>query len=233
MQVRPQIPINGISRALLDLDLGKLGTVSNQTGYILGNEKKYLFALIIFHSKTILCPINLIEKVKNIQKLEHNDELKFALQNEIKSGNYTYVTSKDKMIQSLSENKTQFSLIKEHKIPQPQRNELLKEFIRFCVKELNLQSPLPKIKLTNDKSQTETYGHFSPSENEIIVYKGDRSFNDLGRTLCHELVHEQQRQNNKLNSKSGKDGSEQEDEANSTAGVIMRKWGRLKPETYE
>jgi len=121
----------------------------------------------------------------------------------------------------------------EVRLPQPKRQQLIKEFIKFCVKELGIKSPLPKVIITNNKNKTETYGHFNPSNNEIVVYNGERSFNDMARTVCHELIHERQRQQGKLNPRSGEDGSPQENEANSVAGVIMRKWGKLHPEAYE
>ena len=127
-------------------------------------------------------------------------------------------------------------LLQEQRLPQQTRKELMKEFVKFCIRELGLDQspqPKPKVKLTNNKADTETYGHFSPSENLIVVYQGDRSFNDVARTICHELIHERQRQKNQLTHKSGEDGSAEENEANALSGVILRKWGRLHPEAYE
>lgn len=124
-------------------------------------------------------------------------------------------------------------ILREQRIPQLERSKLMQKFIKFCIQELDLKSPLPKIIITNDKTQTETYGHFSPNDNSIVVYQGNRSFNDIARTICHELIHERQRQRNQLTPSSGKDGSEHENEANALSGVILRKWGRICPNCYE
>ena len=62
---------------------------------------------------------------------------------------------------------------------------------------------------------------------------GDRSLLDVKRSLCHEMTHHKQNQEGRLKSNSGEDGSEIENESNSMAGLIMRKWGRLHPEAYE
>jgi hypothetical protein len=56
---------------------------------------------------------------------------------------------------------------------------------------------------------------------------------DILRTLAHELVHHMQNGKGELNSDSGEDGSPTENEANATAGLIMRKFGRENPEIFE
>jgi ribosomal protein S27AE len=56
---------------------------------------------------------------------------------------------------------------------------------------------------------------------------------DILRTLAHELVHHMQNGKGELDSDSGEDGSPSENEANSTAGIIMRKFGRDNPEIFE
>jgi hypothetical protein len=122
----------------------------------------------------------------------------------------------------------------EAKLPSNTRKKLIQEFIKFCVKELELKKPYNcKVLLTDDKSKTQTYGHYMPSTGEIVVHLGDRSLNDVFRSLCHELCHHKQNQENRIKSNSGQDGTDIENEANSKAGVIMRKWGRLHPEAYE
>lgn len=192
-------------------------------GYILNNNE-FVFIPDYKNDEFIyyILPFSLVNKVININPVSY--DIQRYIINFIKNKNYTLISSKYKT--SLLENK----------IPQPKRKQFLKEFIKFCIKELGLNQsplPLPKLKLTNNKSDTSTYGHFDPNNNNIVVYIKNRSFNDIARTICHELIHERQRQKNQLTHKSGEDGSAQENEANAIAGVIMRKWGRIYPETYE
>ncbi len=130
--------------------------------------------------------------------------------------------------------KHQKSIINEAKLPNQTRQQLVKEFISFCVKELQLQQPIGcKVKFTNDVNETQTYGHYDPTNKKIVVHLGERSLSDAFRSLAHELVHHKQNQHGKLTQESGVDGSPQENQANSIAGVIMRKWGRMHPESYE
>lgn len=123
-------------------------------------------------------------------------------------------------------------LIKEAKVPQQKRSQLIREFIGYCLKELNLKSPLPKIKLTANKKATQTYGHMQPGV-EIVVYTGNRNLGDCLRTISHELVHVQQEQLGKITEKSGETGSPQENEANAIAGVLLREFGKKHPEIFE
>jgi Zn-dependent peptidase ImmA (M78 family) len=131
--------------------------------------------------------------------------------------------------------KPQKRILNEVKLPQQDRQKLIKEFIAFCIKELQFKKPIGcKVKFTNDINETETFGHYNPSTGQIVVHLGERALADSFRTLAHELVHHKQNQHGKLISQeSGADGSPQENQANSMAGVIMRKWGRLHPESYE
>lgn len=125
-------------------------------------------------------------------------------------------------------------LINEAKLPQQTRQELIKEFLSFCINELKIQKPIGcTVKFTNDVNETETYGHYDPTNKKIVVHLGERSLSDAFRSLAHELVHHKQNQHGKLRQESGKDGSPEENQANSIAGIIMRKWGRMHPESYE
>ena len=94
----------------------------------------------------------------------------------------------------------------------------------------------PKIKIINQEGYTEQYrsfGGYSPSEKKVMVVVHNRNMADILRTLAHELVHHMQNLDNRLNPDSGEDGSPEENEANSLAAVIMRKFGRENPGIYE
>lgn len=110
--------------------------------------------------------------------------------------------------------------------------KLYQIFVEYCRKILSIKSDF-KLVFTDDKSQTRTYGHFIPSENSVLVYVGQRSMGDVFRTIAHELVHVRQNELKLLNSESGDDGSKIENQANSIAGIILRKFGRLYPNIYK
>lgn len=110
--------------------------------------------------------------------------------------------------------------------------KLAKEFVKFVIKELQLKSLPTNIKFAGGDYATEhlTFGTYNPKTDEIVVVKGNRHPADVLRTLAHELVHHKQREDNKgLN---GEDGSEIENEANSIAGLLMRKFRYVHPEMF-
>lgn len=116
--------------------------------------------------------------------------------------------------------------------------DLYKKFIIFCKQEIEKTKSIsikkyPKVILTNDKSKTQTLGHNDLTSNEIVVYCKGRLTADILRTLAHELVHSAQMIAGEITKDSGSDGSPQENEANSLAGIILRKFGRSNPEIYD
>jgi hypothetical protein len=72
-----------------------------------------------------------------------------------------------------------------------------------------------------------------PQEEKIMVVVHNRNMADILRTVAHEMVHHMQNLDNRLNPKSGEDGSPEENEANALAGVMMRKFGRENEHIYE
>ena len=68
----------------------------------------------------------------------------------------------------------------------------------------------------------------------LCVYAKDRAIVDICRSIAHELVHHKQNLEGRLKDTiaDGSDGSPIENEANSVAGVIIRKYGKLYPEIY-
>ncbi len=110
----------------------------------------------------------------------------------------------------------------------------LSDFSKWCQDYLGLVD-LPKISLTSDKSKTTTYAHNDIVNDEVVVYMGNRSLGDIMRSLAHELIHYQQKQNGKLqfDGTDGVTGSDIENEANSVAGVIMREYGQDNPHIFE
>jgi hypothetical protein len=112
--------------------------------------------------------------------------------------------------------------------------KIINTFLEYCSDYLSVTRPT--IKLVNSPEYTQTYhsfGGYMPSEQKIITVVHNRNMADILRTLAHEMVHHMQNLDERLTPKSGEDGSPDENEANSLAGVIMREFGRNNPHIYE
>ena len=100
----------------------------------------------------------------------------------------------------------------------------VKDFMNFVKDELGLSS-LPKVVVIDDPKfsiDNKTFGCFNLGTDEIKIQTAQRHPLDVYRTLAHELVHYHQKQSGK--EMSGETGSECENEANSKAGEILRKY---------
>ena len=110
------------------------------------------------------------------------------------------------------------------------------EFIKFAIKNLGLQNTPGSLTLSYDNKQAQdkrTFGFFDPHDKKIWVYVKNRNMADILRTLAHELVHRKQEEDGRLDIKSGETGSPIEDEANATAGVLLRNFGKINNGIYE
>lgn len=114
---------------------------------------------------------------------------------------------------------------------------LLKSFSEFAAKELDLKkAPKVSFKPVEDDTPVRSFGGYNPFSREIILQTKNRHPMDVFRTLAHEFVHAKQHEDDKIGhdiEKEGETGSCHENEANSVAGVIMRKFGRKHPEYFE
>jgi len=114
------------------------------------------------------------------------------------------------------------------------KGKVIGDFVNYVSEYLSISKP--KIKLINSPEYTEQYSSFGgyiPSEEKIIVVVNNRNMADILRTVAHEMVHHMQNQDGRLEPNSGEDGSPEENEANSLAGVIMRQFGRENKNIYE
>jgi len=117
----------------------------------------------------------------------------------------------------------------------PKKLEILKHFIQFCKKELDIQS-LPKISLIKDKSFVEmrrSFGEYNPGEMSVKVFITGRNLADACRSLAHELVHHRQSELDLLYNDSGETGTDIENDANAMAGILMREYGKLNLGVYD
>ena len=110
------------------------------------------------------------------------------------------------------------------------------EFIKFAIKNLEIQNPPRNLALsydTNKAKEMRSFGYFDPNSNKIWVYCGNRNMGDILRTLAHELVHRKQDEDGRISYESGKTGSEIENEANAKAGILLRDFGKQHEEIYQ
>ena len=110
------------------------------------------------------------------------------------------------------------------------------EFIKFAIKNLEIQSPPRSLSLSYNNSKAKemkSFGYFDPNENKIWVYVKNRNMGDILRTLAHELVHRKQDEDGRISYESGKTGSDIENEANAMAGVLLRDFGKQHDEIYQ
>ena len=111
---------------------------------------------------------------------------------------------------------------------------LLKEFIRFTLRELGIEGGGGKIVISRDTEKARemrSMGLYNPQDDKIWIYTGNRNMADICRTVSHELVHLSQKQ--KGQALDGTTGSDTENEANSKAGQIMRKFAQINPMIFE
>lgn len=119
--------------------------------------------------------------------------------------------------------------------PQDTTDNIIADFIDFASKALDLQQ-VPKITFSDDQELAKnmrSLGAYNPKSDELLVVKGPRLMADILRTLAHELVHRKQAEMRPLKPEDGKTGSEIENEANAAAGVLLRQFGKYRPEIFE
>lgn len=107
------------------------------------------------------------------------------------------------------------------------------DFVNFAKEFLGIKDNI-KIKLAFERTaDLKTTAYYSML-GELVVYAKDRAIVDICRSIAHELVHHKQNLEGRLINavKDGEDGSPIENEANAVAGVIIRKYGKIKPEIY-
>jgi len=107
----------------------------------------------------------------------------------------------------------------------------IKNFLSVAMRILEI-SKLPKIKFKRKIDTADhqaSFGRFMPERNLILVGIDGRHPVDVLRTLAHELVHYKQHLNGEMDSQSGMTGSDEENDANALAGIIMRNYNKKYP----
>ena len=105
----------------------------------------------------------------------------------------------------------------------------IKSFLQFACDHLELDETPNVVIVDNPEfsSKNKTFGIYSLTDDTIKVQIAERHPMDIYRTLAHELVHYKQKISGK--EMDGGDGSDIENEANSTAAVILRQYSKQIP----
>ena len=111
----------------------------------------------------------------------------------------------------------------------PSTKGFVYKFAPWVAEQLGIR--LPKIVLLDQPKDT-TFGQYVPDERCIYLVIGGRHPVDVLRTLAHELTHHKQHINNDLPDGAGATGTDQENEANANAGVVMRDFAGANPEYF-
>jgi hypothetical protein len=116
----------------------------------------------------------------------------------------------------------------------PSTMDALQDFLPFVMKLLKLDK-LPRISVhkTIETGDQPSFGGYNPEDGTIQLALKDRHPADVLRTLAHELVHFKQDQQGELDEQSGATGSNEENEANTKAGIIMRHFNKRFPQYLE
>ena len=107
------------------------------------------------------------------------------------------------------------------------------EFVNFAKAHLGITDDI-RVELAFERTPEIKTTAFYDTSGRVVVYAKDRAVIDVCRSIAHELVHHKQNLEKRIkDSSAGEDGSPIENEANAVAGVIIRKYGKLKPEIYK
>jgi hypothetical protein len=109
------------------------------------------------------------------------------------------------------------------------------DFVNFAKEYIGIDDDV-KIELAFEKTpDLKTTAYYNNGDKRLKIYVKNRAIIDICRSIAHELVHHKQNIDGRFENAidPGADGSEFENEANAVAGVIIRKWGRIRPEIYD
>jgi hypothetical protein len=109
--------------------------------------------------------------------------------------------------------------------------EMFKKFLPLAMHYIGLKG-LPKMVFLHklDDDEQPTFGRYVNDEKTLYVTLANRHPNDILRTIAHELTHYKQDTEHQLQANSGKTGSPHENEANATAGIVMRHFNKNYPQ---
>jgi Zn-dependent peptidase ImmA (M78 family) len=98
-----------------------------------------------------------------------------------------------------------------------------KKFLNFCCDELSLDDKFTcKIVFDRDSNGIKTTAYYRDDQKLVVVYGKNRMLGDVLRSIAHELVHQLQHQEGRIEYPVQDVGGEIEDEANARAGSLVK-----------
>jgi hypothetical protein len=98
-----------------------------------------------------------------------------------------------------------------------------KKFLNFCCDELNLNDKFTcKVVFDRESNGVKTTAYYRDDEKLVVVYGKNRMLGDILRSIAHELVHQLQHQEGRIEYPVQDIGGEIEDEANARAGSLVK-----------
>jgi hypothetical protein len=111
----------------------------------------------------------------------------------------------------------------------------LRDFVAWCVDQLDIQEALPKIRFQDAKEGPDQHrtGYYDDAQDTMWIYTGNRNLIDIMRTVAHELAHRKQHEDNMVHGNQAYPGSPIEQQADAVAGYLMKLYGKANPEIIE
>lgn len=98
-----------------------------------------------------------------------------------------------------------------------------KKFLNYCCDELNLNNKFTcKIVFDRKSNGIKTTAYYRDDQKLIVVYGKNRMLGDILRSIAHELVHQLQHEEGRIEYPVQDVGGDIEDEANARAGVLVK-----------
>lgn len=132
-------------------------------------------------------------------------------------------------------NPTNIRLFKSSELPKPEDEtlKLLVHFVKFAAGKLGIEDSKFVIRLLHaSPSEPITTGAYRPGEGTISTIVQNRHFIDYCRTIAHEMTHQRQDIQGRINGQIQEIGGDIEDEANVESGRIVKEYikNQLTPE---
>lgn len=110
----------------------------------------------------------------------------------------------------------------------------LNKFTAFAIKTLKIEHP-PKVLIQNGKFSLVTTANYDyTDEQKVIKVNGkNRATVDIMRSIAHELVHHKQFEKGQLKEKPADIASNEENEANSKAGALIKMFALKDSTIYD
>ena len=163
-----------------------------------------------------------IELINRMKSFLNSEEFKFKIKTIVEDKAVAINNSRDSVVVSEDLN---FN------------SDLINKFVIYCKEFLSIDKSV-KINLVSSKEgySFKTLAYYIIGDHESFIYCKNRALVDCLRSLAHELVHNCQDYEGRIDSKQigeTNDGVPIENEANAKAGEIIRIFGREYPEIYD